>query len=344
MGRLEHPAPVGVSAGERALHVAEHLALDQLGRDGGAVELDEGALAPRREGVDGAGDQLLAGAALAPDEHAALGGGRHLDQLVDPTHGRRAAHHAEPGPVRGRLRVGLALGVRRGHHALEHAAQAVARHRLLQEVGRAVAHGLHGLAHAAVAGDDHHRRAGRLPLHLAEDVDAGAVGQLQVEQHRAGLVLAEEPQAFAHGGGGHRAVAARLQQLDADGAHGVIVVDDEYGTVGTVRHRPAMLSSARKRRQPRREALRLKRHEGARQHVRYSAVPVGRDGGSLRHGLLLRLQPDRSRGPGAGEPSAPGLGHDRVSPAASTAPTPPDAATIRWCSSAAGWSRATSSA
>ena len=140
-------------------------------------------------------------------------------------------------------------------------------------------------------------------------------GSFRSSSTAARLVLAEEPEALPDGGGGHGTVAARLQQLDADGAHGVIVVDDEYGSVGAARHVPAMLSSARKRRQPRRRALRLKRHEGARQDVRYSTVPVGRAGGCLRHGFLLRLPPDRSRGPGTPESSAPGLGHDRVPPA-----------------------------
>ena len=42
-------------------------------------------------------DQLLAGAALARDEHPALGGRGHLDELVDAPHGLRAADHAVAG-------------------------------------------------------------------------------------------------------------------------------------------------------------------------------------------------------------------------------------------------------
>ena len=63
------PGPIGDGAGERALHVAEQLALDQLGRDRGAVHLDEGAVAPGRGLVQRARHQLLAGAVLAGDEH-----------------------------------------------------------------------------------------------------------------------------------------------------------------------------------------------------------------------------------------------------------------------------------
>ena len=52
-------------AGERAAHVAEELALEQVLRDRGAVDGQEDALRDLAEVVDGARDDLLAGAALA---------------------------------------------------------------------------------------------------------------------------------------------------------------------------------------------------------------------------------------------------------------------------------------
>jgi len=74
VGELElAPAP-GDSPGERAFLVAEQLGLDQLIGDGGTVHLDEGPLATRGQGVDGARHQLLPGAVLADDEDAAVGG------------------------------------------------------------------------------------------------------------------------------------------------------------------------------------------------------------------------------------------------------------------------------
>ena len=85
VGGLELAAAARHGAGEGAALVAEELGLDQLLGDGGAVDLDEGRLAPRRQGVDGAGHQLLAGAVLAVDEHAPVGGrgdGDLLAQLV----------------------------------------------------------------------------------------------------------------------------------------------------------------------------------------------------------------------------------------------------------------------
>ena len=73
VGQLEEADPPGDGAGEGALLVAEELALDQPLGDRGAVDRDQrpgGAPAVR---VDRAGDELLAGPALAGDEHGGVG-------------------------------------------------------------------------------------------------------------------------------------------------------------------------------------------------------------------------------------------------------------------------------
>jgi hypothetical protein len=86
VGLLELAGPVLHRAGERALHVPEQLALDELGRDGGAVDLDERPVGARRVLVDGAGDELLAGAVLAGDEHARRRGRDALDLVEQRAH------------------------------------------------------------------------------------------------------------------------------------------------------------------------------------------------------------------------------------------------------------------
>src|SRR5262249_39822068 len=65
VGELEAADATDEGAGEGAALVAEELALEELGGDGGTVELDEGAGAAGAGVVDGAGDELLAGAGLA---------------------------------------------------------------------------------------------------------------------------------------------------------------------------------------------------------------------------------------------------------------------------------------
>ena len=89
------------AAGAGAVAVAEELGLDEVFGDGGAVELDEDAVAAEGFGVDGAGDELFAGAGFAEDEDAAVGGGHELDLLAQ---GLDGDGFAGDGVARGELR------------------------------------------------------------------------------------------------------------------------------------------------------------------------------------------------------------------------------------------------
>ena len=60
-------------AGERALLVAEQLGLEQVLRDRRAVDRDKRAVGARTERVERAREQLLAGAALAFEQHRRVG-------------------------------------------------------------------------------------------------------------------------------------------------------------------------------------------------------------------------------------------------------------------------------
>src|SRR5262249_55639907 len=75
VGQLEAPLAPGDGAAEGALLVAEQFALDQAGGESGTVHLDKRLVSPLARGVDGAGDQLLAGAGLAGHEYRGVGGG-----------------------------------------------------------------------------------------------------------------------------------------------------------------------------------------------------------------------------------------------------------------------------
>ena len=61
----KRPAERCAGAGEGAFLVAEQLALDEIARDRRHVDRDEGALLALAVVVQGAGDELLAGAGLA---------------------------------------------------------------------------------------------------------------------------------------------------------------------------------------------------------------------------------------------------------------------------------------
>src|SRR5690606_27127783 len=60
--------------------------LDQLGRDGAAVDGGEGAAAPGAGGVDGPREQLLAGACLALEQDRDGPGGDVAGAVEEPGH------------------------------------------------------------------------------------------------------------------------------------------------------------------------------------------------------------------------------------------------------------------
>ena len=79
---LLKPARTGCAgAGERAFFVAEQFGFEQRIRNGRAVDLDEGPVAPPAGQVHGACEQLLARARLAQQQHGGLGL-RHTLQLA----------------------------------------------------------------------------------------------------------------------------------------------------------------------------------------------------------------------------------------------------------------------
>src|SRR5207247_10793736 len=86
LGQLEAAELALIGSGERALLVAEQLGLDQRVRERGRIDGHERLVTARALPMNGAGDQLLAGAALAGDDD---GGGRprHLrDETVELLH------------------------------------------------------------------------------------------------------------------------------------------------------------------------------------------------------------------------------------------------------------------
>src|SRR5207302_3104873 len=79
--RGEQSLFVAHGPGERSLHVAEQLRFEQALRQRAAVERKEAAVRASRQLVDEAGDDLLAGARFALDQHRAFGRGHLLCEL-----------------------------------------------------------------------------------------------------------------------------------------------------------------------------------------------------------------------------------------------------------------------
>jgi hypothetical protein len=145
--------------------VPEQLVLQDLVGQGGAVDRDEGPGPARAERVQGAGDQLLAGAALSQHEDGGVVGSHPFQRVEQLLHGARLAHDAEPGHLLagdgGRGGDGAALA-RALDAAVERGQQVLDLDGLGQEVRGAAFHRLHGGVDRAEAGDDDRRQPGRL--------------------------------------------------------------------------------------------------------------------------------------------------------------------------------------
>ena len=158
--------------------------------------------------VDGAGDQLLAGAALPGDQHGKGLVGNAADGLVRFLHPRAAADDGFAGElfVRRRLRDDGRLAHQPGdfERLADHAVQLLQIDRLEQVVVSPVPHRLDGRVGRPDHGDHDDRDAGVDSPELPQDVQAGLVGQAQVEENNV----------RASGGDPFQALCARLGDLN----------------------------------------------------------------------------------------------------------------------------------
>src|SRR5262249_60352650 len=180
--------PVGT--GEGALLVAEELGLEELEGQRGDVDLHERALPPRGALVDGAGDELLADAALAPDEDGGVGVGDLVDHFLDGFH---LGAVLEDAVVIGAAALELALEDllaetldfplerRLLEHVLHRAQDFRALERLREEIAGALPHRFDHQAGVSVRGDHDHRGGGALLAYALEDVKTVLAGEAHVD-------------------------------------------------------------------------------------------------------------------------------------------------------------------
>ena len=85
---------------KRSFFVPEQLVFDQGVGDGTTVHFDQAPALSERVGVEGAGEQLLAGAGLAGDQHTGIGGGHPGSHVECRLHRRRGVSrpHARSQP------------------------------------------------------------------------------------------------------------------------------------------------------------------------------------------------------------------------------------------------------
>ena len=181
--------------------MTEQLGLDERLGDGAGVDRHEGAGAPRARGMDRARDQLLAGAALAGDQHAVARRRDALDQREQLAHRRGGAQQLLEATAGLRLalpRRTRSLEMMQVTRALHDHAELLDVDRLAVIVERAQADGVerHGLL--AVARDHDDLAARVAPHDLGEHAHALAgaarIGrQPEIERDDRGPELLEPP-------------------------------------------------------------------------------------------------------------------------------------------------------
>ena len=232
--QLEPAQPALGGAGERAALVAEHLRFDQVARDGGAVDGHERAAGPPARRVDRRRRQLLAGAALAGDEHARLGRRHPRDERADLLHRGALAHQRRAPAQLGLQRAVLGPGaveLQRRPHRHQHR---LGRERLLQELERAQLDGAHGVGELRLAAHHDDRRAPAALAHAGERLEAvGARRHQQIEQDHVGIDLVQLEQRGVPVGrlrDGEPLLAEQRAQHPAD--VGLVVHEQDLGALG----------------------------------------------------------------------------------------------------------------
>ena len=228
--------------------------LEQRGGQGGAVDGDEGPVEPRRGGVDGAGDQLLARAGLAAHQHRGVRGG-HPGQ-----HARPRPRSPEPAPMSSRPAsvAGPSAGADSSTSTRRRPAFQRRLHRgdeplvvewLDEEVRRARVQRLHRPLHGAERRhhDDGHAQPLRAqPLQQHQPV---AIPQLHVEQQQVRRAPGEVDLRRRHRLQRHHRETPRAQHVQVQLAQVALVLDEQPPRAAAylVRHRGSSRSARRLR-------------------------------------------------------------------------------------------------
>ena len=219
-------------AGERAFFVAEQFAFEQRFGNRGAVDADVIRLAPPAQMVQRAGDEFLAGAALAENQNARVGLRDGLDQFPQFPHPRRFADNlVERDRFTGaRAQRGVfpqepvAFGAPR--HGVE---QFLGRKRLGDVVNRAGLDGFDGELGRRVGGDHEHGQIRPLVARPGQKIVAAHPAEPRIGDDHEKFLAREQFQRLLGGFDGARDIALVIQHRLQRLAHVLLVVHDEHG-------------------------------------------------------------------------------------------------------------------
>ena len=185
--RFQPPRFVLERSGERAPHVPEQLALEQMLAERGACDLDEGSVLARAEAMDVRGKHALAGAAFAgeQDRGVAVGDlGCQLGKLPALRPQRQQRQRLRQPLEPGAQRAILDAKVLQLDRARDHAANMLCRERLGNVIVCAMTHRLDRIGNRRVRRHHDHRQRRVEPLQFAEKTEAVHSRHPHVAQHQ----------------------------------------------------------------------------------------------------------------------------------------------------------------
>jgi hypothetical protein len=181
--------------GEGPLLVAEQLALDDRLRKRPAIHGNEFAVRTRARGVNGPGNELLAGPALAGDQHVALVATKAVDRARQRAHLRRVSHELRGRRAHLQLLFELpvatdqAPALDRLAHRGPDAVHVVER--LGQVVEGTAPDAAHGAFDAGVPGHHDHLHLGPLALPALQQLEPTGTTEEQVQKHDVEVRIGE---------------------------------------------------------------------------------------------------------------------------------------------------------
>ena len=217
----------------------EECGLEQVRGNCAGVDRNERLVAARRVGVDGLGDELLAGSALALDEHGRAAGSDLRDEVEQLEHDVALADDVleRVALLEGALELhDLGLGLLLADRGADVGEQLLVVPGLLDEVRGAGADGIHDIADSSVGRDHDDRQLGCEALDARQKVETALAGKREVEQQEIVAVARQQ----IHAGGAvsgeiDREALEREQRLERVADAG-LVVDDEDARVSAGLH------------------------------------------------------------------------------------------------------------
>src|SRR5579885_1316079 len=232
VGGLEQADLVLSGPGEGALFVAEQLAFEQVFRQRAAIDRQKAPVGALGTEVDGARDQLLAGARLAGDQHARIGARdlfHHPENLLDRV---AFADDVLEAVLLAQLVMQVAVFLEQMLFL-----ERVAQNRLQMLVGEglgdvvvgALVQRFHRGLDARVGGDDDPHQLLIAVAKLAEQLDAiAAAGQVEVEDGDIDLFALEDVEGKLRGWRFEDFVSVAARELDDNRPHQRFIFNHQY--------------------------------------------------------------------------------------------------------------------